>query len=596
MVIGLNMKIKSFKLKLILSYLLIILVSFGLTMLFLENKLEKNFLHNIEDSLIKQATLIQAQISPLDIEKENMQNLDRLIDRLSSQINCRITVIDLKGKVLADSEKTLEEIPFMENHLRRPEISSALVDGIGINKRYSNTLNIDMLYVAIPIRYAGSTIGVVRLALTLESVKKALRQINQAIFIAFLYAFVLACVLGFIIAHRGLQPVRQMIEVARSLSKGDFSQRIAIYPTDELGDLAIALNNMAEDIENKIREVRIENQKLTALLNSMLEGTLVIDNRGSIVSINPTAENIFGIKKSEAEGKNLLEVIRNHTLAELIDRVFKEGKAVSEEIELVYPLHKIFKINAAPVFDSGSVNLCIAVIHDITQMRMLENVRRDFVANISHEIKTPLTSIKGFVETLLEGALDDKQNSRNFLEIIQEHTDRLNKLLDDLLSLAYLESKEIRLEKEKFNLRQQIQEVISTFVSQIKKKNITFKNDISEDTYITADKNKIQQILVNLIDNGIKFNKENGSVRIFMPEEANKIKIFVEDTGIGIPAKDIPRIFERFYRVDKARSRQMGGTGLGLSIVKHIVELHAGEVGVESQQGLGTKFWFTLPK
>jgi two-component system phosphate regulon sensor histidine kinase PhoR len=223
-------------------------------------------------------------------------------------------------------------------------------------------------------------------------------------------------------------------------------------------------------------------------------------------------------------------------------------------------------------------------------------MRRDFVANVSHELKTPLTSIKGFVETLLEGALDDKENNRNFLKIIQDHAERLNNLLEDLLSLSHLESKEIVLNKKNFTLRQQLEDVISGFKSQLKKKNIEIKNELSANIAVTADKDRIEHVFTNLLDNAIKFNKERGSIRIYSQEMSGGIKVIVEDSGVGIPEKDIPRIFERFYRVDKARSRELGGTGLGLSIVKHIVELHGGSVGVESTEGFGSKFWFILPR
>ncbi|MDP2981421.1 MAG: ATP-binding protein, partial [Candidatus Omnitrophota bacterium] len=223
-------------------------------------------------------------------------------------------------------------------------------------------------------------------------------------------------------------------------------------------------------------------------------------------------------------------------------------------------------------------------------------MRRDFVANVSHELKTPLTSIKGFLETLLEGALDDKENNRRFLIIMQNHTERLNKLVDDLLSLSHLESKEILLRKDFFNLYQQVAKVITNCGAQLKKRNIEIKNELPVNLLVNADKDKLEGVFTNLIDNAIKFNKEKGIIRIYSQDEERRIKIVIEDSGIGIPEKDIPRIFERFYRVDKARSAELGGTGLGLSIVKHIIELHKGSVGVESVEGLGSKFWFTLSK
>lgn len=390
--------------------------------------------------------------------------------------------------------------------------------------------------------------------------------------------------------------LHKFVRISDSFSKGDFSHKIFLDSKDELGELASTLNSMAQNLEDKIHEIEIKNQHLVAILESMVEGIIVVDKASRIVSINSSVEKIFNISKQNLEGKVFLEVIRNNDIAEIINKVLKKGEFTSCELTLMWPVQKIFQINASPIFEKEEVSGCLLVIHDITEIRKLETMRRDFVANVSHELKTPLTSIKGFVETLLEGALEDKENNRHFLKIIQEHGERLNKLVDDLLSLSHLESKEILLEKGIFNLRQQVEKVIMGFKEQLKKRNVDLKNEIPANISINADKDKIEGVFTNLIDNAIKFNKENGIIKISSQQEGDKIKSIVEDSGVGIPDKDIPRIFERFYRVDKARSRELGGTGLGLSIVKHIVELHGGTVGVESVEGLGSKFWFTLPK
>jgi two-component system phosphate regulon sensor histidine kinase PhoR len=255
----------------------------------------------------------------------------------------------------------------------------------------------------------------------------------------------------------------------------------------------------------------------------------------------------------------------------------------------------VFQANVSPIFEQNKVTGSVTIIHDITEIRRLETMRRDFVANVSHELKTPLTSIKGFVETLLEGAIEDKENSIDFLKIIKNHTDRLNALINDLLDLSHIESKEVTLNNDKFSLSGMAFEVAAGFKSQAKKKGLKIISELPEGLEVLADKGKIEQVFANLISNAIKYNKENGSVRIYSEQMQDRVKIVIEDSGSGIPAKDIPRIFERFYRVDKARSRELGGTGLGLSIVKHIVELHSGTVGVESTEGLGSKFFFTLP-
>jgi two-component system, OmpR family, phosphate regulon sensor histidine kinase PhoR len=587
---------RSFKLKLFLSYTFVILVSFGFMAFFLDKKLEENSIHNIQSSLITQANLIENQIAAESIKKEDLASLDILVKILGPETKCRITVINKKGVVLADSEKPGKEIRGMENHINRPEVKSALAGNTGIDTRYSPTLRIDMLYVALPLKDKSEIAGVLRLSLPLESVQRTLFAIRKIIFIGLIFALALAFLLGSLMAGSVIGPINRMTQVSRRFSEGDFSRRIIQIPKDEIGELADTLNKMAQDIEDKIKEIKTQNQKLAAIFNSMIEGVVVVDKKGRIISINPTIEKIFGISKKDAEGKIFLEAVRNNDISEVINAVLRNAEAASAELTLVYPVNKVFEVNATPIFDNDRIAGCLVVIHDMTEIRRLETVRSDFVANVSHELKTPLTSIKGFIETLLEGALDDKENSRNFLVIIQEHAERLNTLVNDLLSLSHLESREIILEKEEIGLRQEIEGVILGFKAQLKKKNIEVKDELPANLSIKADRNRIEQVFTNLIDNAIKFNKEKGSIRVYSENINNGIKIIIEDSGIGIPKKDITRIFERFYRADKARSRELGGTGLGLSIVKHIAELHGGSVGVESSEGFGSKFWIILPR
>lgn len=386
--------------------------------------------------------------------------------------------------------------------------------------------------------------------------------------------------------------IKSIIETLDNISAGNLEQEINIYSPDNIGRLAAAINNTLSGLRQRIVALEKENSRIRTILNNMSEGVIAIDEDTRIVSVNPTAEKIFNISKESAEGKFFLEAVRNSDIAEIISSVLKNGKVISREITFAGPVPRIFRINASSIYERNNISGCLAVIHDITEIRKLETMRRDFVANVSHELKTPLTSIKGFVETLLEGALNDKENSRGFLQIIRDHTDRLDNLINDLLTLSYVESREIRLKLAGINMKKLTEEILSGFKAQLKKKAIEVKNELPQELIVKADKNRIEQVLTNLIDNAVKFNKEKGYVKIY----ARDSKFIVEDSGMGIPDKDIPRIFERFYRVDKARSRELGGTGLGLSIVKHIVELHGGSVGVESVEGLGSKFWFTLPR
>lgn len=587
---------RSFKFKLTLSYVLIIVISLGIVAFFLDQYLEEHSLADLKTSIINQSYLIESQIPSEAIAKEDSTYLDSLVKRLGSKIQCRITIINSGGKVLADSEESLSNTLKMENHATRPEMQSALGGSIGESIRHSATLKIDMLYVALPLTRSGQTIGALRLALPLASVHHMLMGIRKIVSFSLLFTLALAFVLGSLLTRGIIRPLNKIINVSRKFSQGDFKHRILHHSDDEIGELATTLNKMAQDIEDKIREVELQNQHLHTVFQNMVEGIIVLDKDGRVVSVNCAVEKLFNISREEAAGKFFLEAIRNDDISGIINDVLKKGEFISKELFLVYPVRKTLRINASAIFEKEAVNGCLLVIHDVTDIRNLEKMRQDFVANVSHELKTPLTSIKGFVETLLEGAIDDKENNRQFLKIIHEHADRLDSLVNDLLDLSYLESKEIRLEKEGINVRSLAERILSGCKSQLKKKDVEAHNNLVGELTIKADKGKIEQVLTNLIDNAIKFNQEHGSLDIYGEETQDRIKITVEDSGIGIPAKDAPRIFERFYRVDKARSRKLGGTGLGLSIVKHIVELHGGTVGVESSEGLGSKFYFYLPK
>ena len=468
-------------------------------------------------------------------------------------------------------------------------------DAIGSEIRYSSTLKINMLYIAVPIKQGNAIQAVLRLALPLHRVKSILATTRHTILLSLLFGLCLAFVLGSLLTKSLVRPINRFIYASGKFSKGEFHHRIYLDSSDELGELAVTLNSMAQHIEEKISLVEIQNQQLRAIFQSMVEGIMVLDKQAAFVTMNPSTERMFGIHQSQAKGKTFLEVIPNNDIADVIHQVLNTNVVVSRELTLVWPIHKMLQLNAAPIMAGGAVTGCLIVAHDVTEIRKLETMRTDFVANVSHELKTPLTSIKGFVETLLEGALDDKEHAAHFLKIIQEHTDRLNNLINDLLDLSYLESKEVSIQKTPVNLKALVDNVLAGFSVPIKKKSIEVKNEISSDVVASIDKAKIEQVFTNLIDNAIKFNKEKGRLIVSAQKAEGKIIIWVKDSGLGIPAKDLPRIFERFYRVDKARSRDMGGTGLGLSIVKHIVELHGGTVGVESTEGLGSQFCFTLP-
>ena len=562
----------------------------------LDKNLEDSTLHDLKTSLTKQARLIESQINKEDIRKDNRQLLSGLARNLSAKTESRVTFIDKQGVVLADSGKLNDQVPAMENHAYRPEVKTAISGDRGEDIRYSETFKADMLYIALPVKDKDVVIGVIRLALPLEQVWSILATTRKNIIFSLLLALVLAFVLGSLLSRSIIKPLNRIILGSRKFAQGDFGHRLYQNYPDEIGELASTLNAMAQDIQNKIRDLEIKNQQLRNIFQSMVEGIIVVNKAAVIITVNEAIERMFDVSVKAVEGKIFLEAIPNNDISEIITRVFKNAKLVTQELAIVWPVSKLLQINASPIFQKQEVAGCLLVMHDITEIRRLETVRSDFVANVSHELKTPLTSIKGFVETLIEGALEDKENARHFLQIIQEHTDRLNNLINDLLDLSYLESKGIKLERQSFIFKDLVDKVLNGFRVQIQKRSLGVNNEILPSILLEADQAKIEQVLTNLVDNAIKFNNDKGSIRIYSQESDGKIKVTVEDSGLGIPVKDLPRVFERFYRVDKARSRELGGTGLGLSIVKHIIELHQGTAGVESAEGFGSKFWFILPK
>jgi two-component system phosphate regulon sensor histidine kinase PhoR len=376
------------------------------------------------------------------------------------------------------------------------------------------------------------------------------------------------------------------------------------YSSDELERLAKAISEMGKQLRNNIEEISREKEYLQTILKGMMEGVLMVDGKGRILMVNDALRNLLSLH-SEVADKMPLEVIRNAELEEAIRKVIQEGKSVVLELNFPSSDDRIFEVNVVPIQPSPEVipkegpmiRGAIAVFHDITRLKELEKIRQDFVANVSHEIRTPLTTIKGYAETLLDGALKEDV-AFQFIQVINRHADRLTKIVEDLLVLSKIESKEFRLNLELLSLPELINEVLDLAKDAAVKKNISItKNEISPSLLVEADRNYLEQVLVNLLDNAIKYTLEGGKVTVSAIEKDEKeIEISVQDNGIGIPQKDLPRIFERFYRVDKGRSQELGGTGLGLSIVKHIIQVHRGRVWAESQLGKGSTFYFTLPK
>lgn len=404
-------------------------------------------------------------------------------------------------------------------------------------------------------------------------------------------------VIGFIVSIWISRPISDIVFAVKNIASGNFGHRILIPARDELGELVNALNYMSEQIHTKMEDVTVSKLRLEAVLLSMFEGVMVVDPASRILLINQALRDVFSIK-GDVAGRKPIEVIRNVEIQEITDNVIILNRRFeTKEIAVIMPEEKILLVHAAPVIRAERIEGAVLVFHDITGLRRLERIRQDFVANVSHELRTPVSSIKGYAETLLEGALEDKGHAKEFVNIIYSSSERLARLIDDILDLSKIESGKVKMALKPCSVRFIVKRSAKGFDKEIKDKSITLDFYIPDDIpKILADEAKLQQVLVNLIDNAVKYTYNKGRICISIEDAGRFVRFNVTDTGIGIPEKDIPRIFERFYRVDKARSRELGGTGLGLSIVKHIVYAHNGEVSVNSIEGKGSTFSFTIPK
>lgn len=427
--------------------------------------------------------------------------------------------------------------------------------------------------------------------------------LKKSFLLSSLLSLIILIPLAYFLVRSLTHPILEVTQKAIQLVSGTLNREIQINSKDELGSLSKAIGEMGIQLRNKIEEISKEKDYLQTILKGMMEGVLVVDGRGRILMVNDALRNLLSFSSDVAD-KMPLEVIRNAELEAAITSVVREGKNKVLELNVTVPGGRILEVNVVGILPSSNstgadgegVRGAIAVFHDITRLKELEIIRQDFVANVSHELRTPLTTIKGYAETLLEGALKEEVASQ-FVQVIKRHTDRLTKIVEDLLMLSKIESKEFQLKIEFISLPDFINDVIDFVKEAAEKKEISIsQSKITSSQAVGADRNYLEQIFINLLDNAIKYTHEGGKVTISAIEkDKREIQFSIEDDGMGIPREDIPRIFERFYRVDKGRSQELGGTGLGLSIVKHLVQAHGGRVWVESQLGEGSTFYFTLP-
>jgi two-component system phosphate regulon sensor histidine kinase PhoR len=513
------------------------------------------------------------------------KEIDALAKEMGKKVGARITVIRKDGLVLGDSK---EDPTKMENHASRIELIQALQGRIGKKIRYSTTLEEEMLYVAVPIINAGEIIGSVRTSFFFRKIKENVSSINQKIIYSAVALMVLALLVSFLSSRALAKPIKEIALTAGKIRDGDFGARIFIKSKDELGELSDTLNEMARELQRLFLNLNSEREELQGIISAMVECLVVLDRNGRVVLSNKSFIEMLGISPDiSIIGKRYWEILRSTDFNELVKSASETDAPQNRETRIG---EKIFWGNGILVSKEQDRKI-IVVLHDITGIKRLEKVKADFVANVAHELKTPLTAIKGFVETLE----DELGFEKHHLDIIKRNIERLTNIVSDLLLLSELESRERRFQIEEVNLKEMVGDILKIFEKQLKEKRISFGLDIpAEFLWIKADPFWLEQVFINLIDNAIKYTEEGG-IKVDICSGNGDVRITIQDTGIGIPKEDSSRIFERFYVVDKSRSRRFGGTGLGLSIVKHAVLAHNGKIDVKSEVGKGSKFIVTLP-
>lgn len=517
-------------------------------------------------------------------DEARVSGIDAYVKELGERLSARITLIDRTGTVLGDSH---ENPKLMDNHWLRPEIRDTKDDGAGSAVRFSPALDTNILYVAVPFDHAGQD-GYLRLALPLSSLNQAVRRIQYALLTGFLAILAPTLIISLKQAAGFTRLLGELAEMATRLAAGDLQSRVYSQSRDELGELTGAINAMAESLERKINEATAGRDRLNAILSNMQEGIIVFDGGGRAALANPAAEKMLGSGSEGVHGRRDLEILRNPDLHEKIEQVRKERHTQEHRVNIIFPEKKTLSVSLVPLKAPQEEGGVLAVFHDITRVLRLEQMRADFAANVSHELRTPLTAIRGFAETISDSAYNDAEAAKRFAAIIQREAERLADLIEDVLALSQIESGKKEIRCAPIEVLGLVQAVTERMAERLKRHKLKVKVEENLPA-IHGDVSLLSQMLYNLLDNAEKNTQQGGVITVGASRENDRIRIFVEDNGIGIPAWAQERIFERFYRVDRARSRRMGGTGLGLAIVKHIVEAHQGTLKLTSIEGKGTK-------
>ena len=553
---------------------------------------------SLEEEGRRELALLRLSVPASDIAHGNIRAVDAWADRAGAAIGRRVTVIDSSGRVLGDSDVPLDSVPLMENHAGRPEIRAALDRGLGEASRRSWTIRRELFYIAEPL--APSAHGthrpgaVLRISIPVSQAYEFARRWQRHLWIAVGTVFLAVLAGGYFLARRVDGRLRRMRRSAESLGRGDLATRMPVDAHDELGALARVLNSMAERLDSKLSELQAERDLSQLVIGSLSEGLALIASDRTIRHANDRFWTLVGAERPTGAAIQRLASARQPILEEIVRQAMRRGSTIRREVSLWVDERREYEIAVLPVRESPGVGAWLLTIRDLKPERTMANLRREFVANVSHELKTPLTSIRGYAETLLHDGLEDEVNRRRFVETIHAQATRLEALVEDLLELADLERPDAVLEVKDWDLARITREMAAGFEERAARSGLKLELEAPRELHARVDRGRIEVALRNLLDNAIKYT-EAGTVKVTVRTAGDDVHVSVTDTGRGISPEHLPRVFERFYRVDQGRSRASGGTGLGLSIVKHAIELHGGTVGAESAAGSGSTFWFTVP-
>ncbi len=571
-------------LKIFFSYLVIIFFSFLVLNFFIKDEIHKVLTGKIESELLTYAELI---------DLSSAQEMSGQLRQIAAISGARVTLVDAQGKVFADSGK---EIAQLENHFSRPEIQEARLRGKGKSIRFSQTLGVDMLYVAVPIRIDSKITGYVRLARPLHEVQSLAENVYRKILLTIFMVAIISLLVALYISYRLAAPIRAMERFTERLRQGEPSGNMILHTSDETKKLADNINYLVEELQNKIRQANEEKSKLMTALTSINEGVLILNHEERIEFISSSLANLLAEQYGDIAGKTLMESFRNIDLQKAF-RIFQQSREmVSGEITLGNVDPVIMRVSLSEVHGYPGEEKVMVVFHDVTRLKKLERIRTDFVANVTHEIRTPLTAIIGYLETLQAGAVQNTEDAKRFIDIMIKQAQRLNRLVEDLMTISKIELGEMKFLFEEVDLPDVLCSVIPLLEPKAAVKKIRIENHVPEEMpQVRADRDRLSQVFVNILDNAVKFTSEGGLIAIDVLEQEERLVVTITDTGAGIPREEIQRLGERFYRVDKTRSRDLGGTGLGLSIVKHLMLAHGGKMEIESQLGRGTKVSLFFP-